>query len=312
MGVVWCKKTNKSSSVSAKRGEKGADDFTAEDAYLVRTDSPDNDKMEIIGAPGISLGAPHPDVGGIICQEVTAKSNDDTGLLWLVTTSYSKYVPGEGDDGGGGGAELPYDKWTAGGSSKSIPVFRDRAGNLITNSAGDILEGLEKEQCEYTLNLVKAFAHHSGWMALAAATVDHVNSGTWQGGAEETWLCRFRNANLEVKVTEQSCMIYWSTQWEFAYRADTWRLMPWDVGFHEVFGGYDQTGNPQDGTGKRRTILGADGKAVKHPVALNGNGRPKAAGQPPDVVMGKDGKIGVPVYDLADFSPFGQIYTPNC
>lgn len=306
MAVVWCRHTNKTNSASKKKSDKGADNITMEEGYLVRCDSPNTPKLDVVNAPLINIGDPHPDVPWIICQELSAKATDDTGLLWVVTAVYSPYVPG--DTNNSNTAELPYDKWTASGSSKSIPCFRDRDGDIIRNSAKDALEGMSREKCEYTLNLVRAYAHHNDWLSVAGTHVDRVNSGAWHGGAPETWLCRFRSANLEVKVTEDACLIYWLVQWEFAFDATTWRLRPWDIGFHQLVGG----AGGGSMSSERKVILGADGKGVKQPVALNADGTAKAAGQPPDVLKWKDGSVGIPVFGFADFSIFGNIYTPNC
>lgn len=80
---------------------------------------------------------------------------------------------------------------------------------------------------------------------------------------------------------------YVETSWEFRYEPDTWKLMPWDVGFMELV------------SGERKAILGNDGKPVKQPVALNSNGTKKSPGQKPDVI---NAGAGVAVYATASFS----------
>jgi hypothetical protein len=68
--------------------------------------------------------------------------------------------------------------------------------------------------------------------------------------------------------------------------------MPWDVGFHQIV----------DGT--RKAITGADGKAVKQPVALNANGTAKTVGAAPSVINGGD---GVELYPKTTFAvKFGE------
>lgn len=316
MAIVWVKPAKRSAGISIKRGKNGIQ-IDGDASFLVRCDSQDTNPVEIALAPGVGIGAPHPTSGGVLCSELSAKPVGNTGLLWLVVAKYTPPDPeseqNNEDDGGGGGGEvieLPADVWTAGGSSTSVPVFKDINGNFITNTAGDPLEGLEKEECEYTLNLARPVANHADWMALAQSHVDHVNDAVWHGGLEETWLCRFRNAELEVKVTSLGSLVYWSTKWEFAYKATTWRLKPWNIGFHELPNGDWSPGAWGAASGERRLIMGADKKPVKSPVALDPQGRAKPAGQPPDVVIGADGKEGIQVHPLADFSVFGEIYTP--
>lgn len=309
MAVVWMKQAKRGNGVAIKKSDKTIDvDF--DDTYLVRCDSQDTNRLDIANAPGIGIGDPHPEYAGVTCQEITAKPTGDTGLMWAVSIKYAIINPAADDNSNNDELELPRDVWTAGGSSRSVPCFKDRFGNIITNTAGDPLEGLEKEECEYTLNLSRPYATHGAWMSVAASHVDCVNDNVWHGGAVETWLCRFRSAQLEVKITESGGLIYWSTQWEFAFKATTWRLMPWNIGYHELPEGGWSPGAGAPG-GDRKAILGADGKPVKSPVALNADGTAKPAGQPPDVVVGADAQVGVPVHDLADFSVFGEIFTPT-
>jgi len=64
------------------------------------------------------------------------------------------------------------------------------------------------------------------------------------------------------------------------------------VGFHELVGG------------ERKAIVGADGKAVKQPVALNANGTKKNDGEAPSVINDGD---GVDLYDKTTFAvKFGE------
>lgn len=312
MGIDWCKKTKRGNGVALKKADKTiAVDF--DDTYLVRCDAVETNRLSIATAPGVNIGDPHPEYGGVICQEITAKPHDESGLLWTVSIKYNVINPAADNNNNNDELEVPRDVWTAGGSSKSVPCFMDAFDppKLITNTAGDPVEGMEKEECEYTLNLTKPYATHGDWMDIAASHVDHCNDAVWHGGAIETWLCRFRSAQLEVKITQAGGLIYWLTQWEFAFKATTWRLKPWNVGFHELPDGGWSPGAGAPAGAERKAILGADGKAVKSPVALNPDGTAKPAGQPPDVVQGRDGNEGVRVYPLADFSVFGNIFTPT-
>lgn len=311
MAVEWVKPAKRGSGVSLKRDKKNIQ-IDADLSFLVRCNSQDTDPLAIAYAPGIDIFNPHPAIPGLVCSDISAKPTGNTGLLWQVTAKFQPPEPQDGnDDNNSDELGLPADVWTAGGSSKSVPVFRDIAGNIITNTAGDPLEGLEKEEPEYTLNLSRPVATHGTWLSIAASHVDHVNDATWTGGPPETWLCRFRSAQLEVKANSLGVLLYWMTQWEFAYKASTWRLKPWNVGFHELPNGDWSPGAWSASTAERRAILGVDKKPVKSPVALDAQGRAKPAGQPPDVMIGFDGNEGIQVHPLADFSVFGEISTPG-
>lgn len=306
MGIAWCRELPRGRGVSQKSGQNGSLDTTMDRAFLVRCDALFTPEVDIASAPGISVGDQHPAFAALMCNEITAKPNDESGLLWTVDVKYSTPQIGGGGEEPGEGIPLPRDIWTAGGASKSVPVFQDTAGRLIVNAAGDVLEGLMKEQVEFTLNLTKAFATHTDWLNVAIACVDHTNAGGWNGTAAETWLCRFRSAQLETKMTKDACLIYWSTQWEFAYCETTWRLKPWNVGFHWI----DNYGS---GGPTRKPALCGDGKTpVKQPVALGSDGRILPIGSLPIVADDPDGGPGWRVYDTADFSVFGIVTTPSC
>lgn len=299
MSVLYVKVSPKGRSL--KETPEGV---SVEETKYVRVGSSGVDLNTIKQAAGFEIGAGG--VGDSICKSISVKASDDAGLLYEVTASYEPKDKKDGEDPDNPEpGELPAMVWSASGSSSTVPCYMDEGGAIIKNSAGDPVEDLEKEQAEFALTLSIPYATHGQFLAVAKKYVDKCNNGDWNGGAQHTWLCRFRSAQVERK----SGIVYWAASFEFAYRAETWKLMPWDLGFHEMFGGYDQTGNPQDGAGKRRTILGEDGKPIKQPVALNNAGRPLAPGAAPLVI--NNGQ-GVKVYKEENFgAAFGEIFTPR-
>jgi hypothetical protein len=134
-----------------------------------------------------------------------------------------------------------------------------------------------------------------------------VNSDSWDGGDPDTWKCGLRSAKRreiqnvargrtasdtaeseeETTGGDEDDLVVVETVWEFRYEPGTWKCMPWDVGFHELV------------SGERKAIVGADGKAVKQPVALNANGTQKGAGAAPSVINDGD---GVDLYPKTTFS----------
>lgn len=296
MSIIWSRWIGHKRGVSTVKDEGPSYTNTA----LVRTDDPSESLTDIRDAPGPKVGDETEDDENtwVVCKRIEVRAADDSGLLWEVTFSYDPLRPEEGEEPGNeppGGEAPPIPIWSATGSSSVVPVYKDAAGVMITNSAGDPLEGLEKEKSEFTLVLTKPYINLN-WLTAARAFTDTCNSQAWNGGAQHTWLCRFRSASVERK----DGLIYWSTQWEFSYRAETWKLMPWDIGFHKLDG-------DGDGEYKKKTIVGTDGKTVKHPVALAG-GTPLPPGEPPVVI--RDGG-GAKVYLETNFEPeFGTIFTP--
>lgn len=257
--------------VSGKYGET----FTFTRKFKVRADSPAVTMPEIFNATGVSYGDAHPDFPPCLAMEFDISDADDVGLIWEVAWKY--YVPpadNKPDDPLG----WPADYWTASGSTSTIAIWKDKDGNEIVNSAGDPLEGLERESSDFAWQHTKFYANTS-WQTAAMACSNSVNNAVWSGGAERTFKCAFKGATKKALALPSGVELpYWETNWEFLYRADNWDLKVWDVGFAQLV---DDEGIPTTSGSKRAVILGQDKKPVRQPVALN-NGMAKAAGEPPD------------------------------
>jgi hypothetical protein len=234
-----------------------------------------------------------------------------------VTFEYQKQKPSDPEDpedpeqtdGPNFGGRRP--TWSANSSVTSGPVFKDNAGNIITNSAGDPLEGLEKEHAEFRLSKTEYWAGHATWRANATQFTNAVNDALWNGGDIGTWKCQGCSAKLNIENKDGVNDIYWELTWEFAYRSDGWALKVWDVGFHELNeerGVRSETDPPAGGgcplDAKRTAILGEDRKPVKHPVALS-RGKAKPACSEPDELVYE-------IYAKENFGDtFGELTTPS-
>lgn len=288
MAIVACLETARGTGVSGKYGES----FTFTRRWIVRVDSPSTPRTLISRAPGIAFGAGHPDFANHKAMEFDCTEESGDGMVWSVTVKY--YIPPvekTPDDATG----MPKDAWSASGSTITIPVFEDKDGIKIANSAGDPLEGAERESSEFSLTLTKCYADLA-WSSIARSQSNTVNNGTWNGSPARTWKVAFRSANKKEATSSSSDTTkpYWETVWEFNYREETWDYEPWDVGFNQLV---DSTGNPTSGGSQRAAVLGADKKPVKAPVAL-ANGVAKSAGQKPDTLTFK-------LYRETSFSVFG-------
>lgn len=292
-------------SSSGKYGESASYSRT----WIIRSDNPEESITAIQGAPGVNYRDGHPNDSNSKAMSFSVDPADDSGLLWTVRISYGPEPP---DTGGEDPPEstpegiLKFPVWSAGSSVVSVPCFQyyDGEGNLsqkvITNSAGDPLEGLEAEAAEFRLSLTMYYLSHEAWMADAIAYTNAVNSDSWHGGLSGSWKCQGCSAQLG----NQLGVVYWEVTWEFAHR-DTWNLMPWDVGFHERV---DESGAPDSYGTQRKAIVGQDKKPVKQPVAL-ANGVALPPGSAPLVINMEQ---GVRVYPQMPFgSKFGTIYTPT-
>lgn len=300
MAVMGWRETPKGAKVSGKYGES----FTYSRSFLIRVDHPATSLTEICRAPGIVFGAPHPHQPACRAMEFDCSMADDVGLWWTLAVTYYAPPPEAKPDENG----IPEDSWTAGGSVTTGPVFEDVDGDAIANTAGDALEGLERENDDISWTLTKCFPDLS-WQSLRISHSNHTNSAIWQGGEAGEWKVNFRGAaKKEIATTTQgtqsaaasqgsgdaaayqgteSTVTYWETSWEFRYRSGGWSLQPWNVGFNEIKDGY------------KVAILDSEGKPVSQPVALTEAGAAQLSDSQPTI-------LEFDIYESADFSVFGE------
>lgn len=293
MAIEYTREIPKERSATGERAD--GDKYSR--AFYVRTSSTTESLVDVSNAPGVAYGDPHPDNMVALCKSYSIKAADDSGLLYVVSFEYEKLKLGDDDE------EDPEDRppvWSGTSSVTTGPVYKDKAGNVMTNSAGDPLEDLTKEFAEERLTLTKYYASHTDWMTLSRTYTNAINDDTWNGGAARSWKCQGCSKKMNIETKDGARLVYWEVTWEFAYRKDLWTLKPWDVGFNQLV---DENGTPTMAGDQRATIKGQDGKGVRQPVALQ-NGMAKAAGEPPDA-------LEFFVYDELDFmTPFGEVTTP--
>ena len=313
MGIVWCRYC----PLERSHGGKHQDTYTYEEFYLIRTDDPSEPMTGIRASPGIEYLDEHPDDASCKALEFDVRPEGDSGLLYKMRIRYYAPPPdaeNENNSGEPGQIEgiMKYPIWGASSSVTSSPCFQHFPNNgdngtleTICNSAGDPLEGLEKEQAGARLTLTQYYLNHQEWRDLQTEYTNAVNENEWNGGGARTWKCQGCSARLQTENVAGSTIVFWEVNWEFEYRADTWDCMPWDVGFAQLV---DENGDPAPYGTQRAQIKGQDDKAVRQPVALQADGTAAAPGSPPSVIKGG---AGVRVYrELAFGGVFGQLFTP--
>lgn len=303
MAVVAWRRVNDGAGLSGKVGEP----LRFDETWIIRVDSPLTSKKDILRAVPVGYYSAHWEDADCKAMEFKLSPRTSEGMLWQLSVSF--YPPPKGrklnEDNG-----RPEDFWERSGGSTTVPAFEDKDGQMIVNAAGDPLEGLSKEREEKTWTLTKYYDDDS-WMTDVDTYAGSVNSDPWADGDAMTWKCYFKSAKRReiqnvargkeadpggegepVQGGEDETLVFVETVWEFRYEPDTWKLMPWDVGFHELV------------NGERKAIVGSDGKSVKQPVALTSSGTKKAAGEPPAVIRDGD---GAEVYPSESFAgQFGQ------
>lgn len=289
MAVLFYHRVNEGTQVSGKLGEP----MTITERYQIRVDSPLTSKAEIVAATAVGWGTMHQEFPLCVAQEFNLTAADRSGMIWVLEVRFYPMEPGKIL------AEnlVPADYWELSGGTSVFPLFVDKNGATITNSAGDPLEGLEAELSTASLVLTRSYVTDTDLKSDLVAYVDTVNSATWFGFPAETVKCVFRGATkktsqLYANENSNNLLLWIEAKWEFEHKRGGWRSMPWDVGFMELV------------AGDRKAIIGDDGKPVKQPVALTNVGTAKPAGEAPDVI---NGGAGAAIYDTANFNTaFGE------
>lgn len=236
------------------------------ETWRVRVDAPPptTSTMAILTAPGVAYGAAHPSFSDCKAMKWTYSAEDSVGLVWLVTVQF--YVPIVEVNPANG---LPLDVWAGKGTTQNYPFFKDKNGNIITNSAGDPLEGMERELSFLGWSMTRSYSSLAGALSAVSSVNNRTNTDAWSFGAAGQWKTVVGGYRKKIIITQSGATLtaarYWEVDFEIDFKEDGWHVKPWDMGFSQRVGG---DGVPS-GTGTNRaTILGIDGKPVRQPVAL--------------------------------------------
>lgn len=236
--------------------------------FNVLISDPTTSVSAIAQSCGIGWLDPHPEFP-VYCTEINTQQ-DGSPLHYKVEFTYDLLKPEDRDP-------LPWerlDKFSFSGSTTTGPAiihYNDGFSNpkLIVNSAGDPLEGAEKEFSQWHIQITgnrQAFPY-----SVAMNYMNAVNSDSWSGFPPGTLKVQSISGQREIEQVNDAEVTYWQISIDIAYRPEGFDLKLWDVGFSEISGG------------KRKKILDALKEPVSDPVALS-NGAAKTPGQPPDVL----------------------------
>lgn len=246
--------------------------------FLVRTDLVNPNLTYVAAATGIGWRDPHPDDENAVLVESSTQQDGDSPFHYKVTYTYKYLDESE---------RLPWNRpaqFSFSGSLASAPAFWCYKPNdtdntqtqIIINSAGDPLQGLDRDEGEFSVTIQKNVAPPFDYVN-AQLYVGSINSDTWSGGVAKTWKVQSVTANRKVEVIPDVTpdlppvrVYYWETTTTIAYKATGWDLRTWDVGFNEIKNG-------------KRVKIYAGNDPVSEPVALTA-GKAKTPGQPPDML----------------------------
>ena len=257
------------------RGRGGSQKYgevpTYKREFLVRVDTMDTGETLIAQAPGIAMLDAHPDVAEALLNDVSVTQDGDSPFHYRVSLTY-----GVLEDADENPLDRP-DQFNYTGAITSGPAFihygdGNDSPKVIVNSAGDPLEGLEKELAEWRISISGNRSVFN--KSMAANYLNTINSDTYSGLEPGTVKCQGISGSRKIELVNGSKLVYWEVNVELAHRGENWRLKTWDVGFNEIV------------DGERKKILDAAKKEVSQPVALH-EGEQKAAGEEPDMLTFK-------------------------
>jgi|694.fasta_scaffold02400_22 hypothetical protein len=245
--------------------------------FLVRTNVQNPNLRNVAAAPGIAWREQHPDDVNAYLVESTTQQDGESPFHYKVTYNY-KYLDET--------ETIPWLRpatFSFNGSLASAPAFwhyptdSNSATQIIVNSAGDPLSGLDRDEAEFSVSI--QFNQRPPFnYAKAQLYVGAINSDTWSGGVARTWKCQSITSTRKSEVVPAANpdsppvrVYYWETSTTLAYRRDTWDLKTWDVGFNEIVSG-------------KRVKIYAGSEPVSEPAALQ-SGSAKAPGQPPNMLQ---------------------------
>jgi len=251
--------------------------------FMVKVDELDPDFQLISSAPGIAWLDAHPEDPDAYLIESNLSQDGDSPFWYKVVFTYKT---------SDGVAEIPWlrpHNWSFSGSLASVPAFWYYSGSdtdndtktIIHNSAYDPLQGLDKDEGEFTVTFTGNFAPPFPYVA-AQMYVGAMNSDYWSGGGPKCWKVSSFSATRKVETVPgvqkkagsdrliPAKVTYYEVNVTFAYRGTTWDLQTWDVGFNQIINGV-----------KQKCKFG--GSEASEPVALH-NGVQKASGEPPEML----------------------------
>lgn len=244
--------------------------------YLVQTNVLNADLQNIAKAPKISWKDPHPDDANAYLVESSTQQEGDSPFCYKLTYTYKYLDESEA---------IPWNRpatFSFSGSLASAPAFwyypnedDNATKKIIVNSAGDPLQGLDRDEGEFSVTIQKNIPPPFGY-AKAQQYVGAINSDVWSGGDAKTWKCQSITATRKVETVADTVnpndkpkkVFYWDCTATLAYKATGWDLVTWDVGFNEL-------------VNSKRVKIYAGSEPVSEPVALK-DGRAKTPGQPPE------------------------------
>jgi len=238
---------------------------------------------------GISHGAPHPDIAGLYCTELIESQQVTTGNQGLqtiteLTATYTlPFIEARPIETGQAQTfdENPLarpDTWsfqTQGASVPALFYFDGSTQKAMTNSAFDLLSGLEVDEAQ-TKVVIKG--NRASFPSVTATAITNaVNSDSFLGAGANHWKCQGISGELKYELVNGETVRYWEVTVELMYRQTGWNLLIPDVGYNYLDGGVKKRAlvkSKDPDTGEEIEVASSD------VVGLNGSGALSLTGAP--------------------------------
>lgn len=244
---------------------------TAERKFVLTLDGPTN-TQDILNSVGIFHGAVHPEFSYLLCHNGQVNETD----RFHAEVSYSYEVPKEHDYDANPLARA--DIWSFSTGGISVPTFRyyNGTGNndikVLTNTAGDIIEGAQTIEGELRLSIAGNRATFP--IANAVAVTGAVNADAFLGSSAHQWICNGISGQPATEVVNGVEIKYWQVTAELSYKASGYKLFLPNAGWNFLEFGWN----------KRRAYVidseSGDRVASANVVALNQDGSIRTSGDP--------------------------------
>lgn len=192
--------------------------------HLVTSDSVTEDPTAVRAAPGVSyLDAYVNDTGALARSIQEAQPSQDTPNIWTVTIEYSTTAANPSEYSTNPLLRIfrPRDFF----EKYKKPVWRDVNGSSIRNSAGDLIQGLEKNVNRRVLEWEKNVQSYDGeW---ASQFLDCLNSAPFYGQAALYW----QVDDIRADPQYENGYEFYRVVFRFVHEPDGFQLVEPDKGF---------------------------------------------------------------------------------
>lgn len=145
--------------------------------FWVYSDTRNENPVAVRLAPGIVAGDAHPTDTGSVAQRFRCRKDEERPDRWEVEITYSSNLPRTRDEEED---VEDYEKVTVSTRQGELLLERDRSGNLVKNTAGDPIEGLQVPWNALTIQ-IENFTISDPDYYVVSKWINAINSATWRG-----------------------------------------------------------------------------------------------------------------------------------